>query len=70
VTVAGSNDRSAEALASLRDAQLDVVFVDVQMPGMTGFELLGQLNRDIPVVFTTASTGALERLPSTPSTTC
>jgi len=54
VTVAGSATDPVEALASLRDAQLDVVFVDVQMPGMTGFELLGQLNRDIPVVFTTA----------------
>jgi two-component system LytT family response regulator len=54
VTVAGSTTDPAEALASLRDARLDVVFLDVQMPGMTGFELLGQLNRDIPVVFTTA----------------
>src|SRR4029077_16133930 len=54
VTVAGSATDPVEALASLRDAQLDVVFLDVQMPGMTGFESLGQLNRDIPVVFTTA----------------
>jgi two-component system LytT family response regulator len=54
VTVAGSAVDPAEALASLRGAHLDVVFVDVQMPGMTGFELLGQLNRNIPVVFTTA----------------
>jgi two-component system, LytTR family, response regulator len=54
VTIVGSTTDPVEALASLRDAQVDVLFVDVQMPGMTGFELLGQLNRDIPVVFTTA----------------
>jgi two-component system, LytTR family, response regulator len=54
VTVVGSTTDPVEALASLRGAQLDVLFVDVQMPGMTGFELLDQLNRDIPVVFTTA----------------
>ena len=31
-----------------------MLFLDIQMPGLTGFELLERLDRDIPVVFTTA----------------
>src|SRR5438552_7776617 len=54
VTIAGSTTDSAEALVFLRANQVDVLFLDVQMPEMTGFELLEQLARDVPVVFTTA----------------
>src|SRR3954468_679036 len=54
VTIAGGTTDSAEALAFLRAAEVDVVFLDVQMPGLTGFELLEQLDRDGPVIFTTA----------------
>jgi two-component system LytT family response regulator len=41
------------ALDVLRDIQVDVLF-DIQMPGLSGFELLERLDRDIAVVFTTA----------------
>src|SRR6266699_58278 len=54
VTIAGSTTDSAEALAFLRAAEVDVGFLDVQMPGLTGFELLEQLDRAVPVIFTTA----------------
>jgi len=54
VRVAGSSSDPEEALAALRDADVDVVFLDIQMPGLTGFELIEQLDRNIPVVFTTA----------------
>ena len=33
---------------------VDVLFLDIQMPGLTGFELLDRLDRDVTVVFTTA----------------
>jgi two-component system LytT family response regulator len=54
VIVAGSATDPEDALAALRDAAVDVVFLDIQMPEMTGFELIEQLDRNIPVVFTTA----------------
>lgn len=54
VQIVGSATDPEDALTFLRDHEADVLFLDVQMPGLTGFELLEQLNRDIPVVFTTA----------------
>jgi DNA-binding LytR/AlgR family response regulator len=54
VTVAGSATDPQEALEALRRADVDVVFLDIQMPEMTGLELVEQLDRNIPVVFTTA----------------
>jgi two-component system, LytTR family, response regulator len=54
VTIVGSAIDPEDGLAQLREASLDVLFVDIQMPGMTGFELIERLDRDVPVVFTTA----------------
>ena len=50
----------AEALAALAETPFDLVLLDIQMPGMTGVEVLQQLragdgpNRDAPVVALTA----------------
>src|SRR4051812_13068856 len=54
VTIAGSTTDPEEALAFLRATPIDVLFLDIQMPGLTGFELLERLERDVAVVFTTA----------------
>lgn len=45
----GSCDTALEAAAVLRDASIDLLFLDVEMPGMTGLELLGAIER-LPVV--------------------
>lgn len=47
------------ALETIRAARPDLVFLDVQMPGMTGFEVIEQLEPDhVPaVVFVTAYDG-------------
>src|SRR5947208_15767164 len=54
VTIAGSSTDPEAALAFLRTTPVDVLFLDIQMPGLTGFELLERLEREVPVVFTTA----------------
>jgi two-component system LytT family response regulator len=42
------------ALAFLQSHDVDVLFLDIQMPGLTGFELLERLESPPLVVFTTA----------------
>ena len=54
VEISGSATDPEQALAFLRAHPVDVLFLDIQMPGMTGFELLERLDRDPVVVFTTA----------------
>ena len=54
VEIAGSTTDPEAALAFLRATDVDVVFLDIQMPGLSGFELLTRLDRDVPVIFTTA----------------
>ena len=52
--MAGSTTDPETALAELRDRDVDVLFLDIQMPGLTGFDLVERLERDLPVIFTTA----------------
>jgi two-component system LytT family response regulator len=54
VEVVGASSDPDEALAFLQSTPVDVLFLDIQMPGLTGFELLERLERDVVVVFTTA----------------
>lgn len=54
VRIAGSTTDPEAALAFLRDHAVDVLFLDVQMPGLTGFDLLARLDRPVVVIFTTA----------------
>src|SRR5882757_9755100 len=53
-TIAGSTTDPEAALAFLQAQDVDVLFLDIQMPGLTGFELLERLDRNVTVVFTTA----------------
>ncbi|MFK7601915.1 response regulator [Deinococcus sp. SM5_A1] len=59
LTCAGSG-REALALLQDRDFQVDVVLLDLNMPGMSGFELLREMKKDprlvrIPVVILSTS---------------
>lgn len=54
VQVVGSSIDPEAAVAALSQIAVDVLFLDIQMPGLTGFELLEQLERPPAVVFTTA----------------
>ena len=55
VEIAGSSNDPRQALEQLRSSRPDVLFLDIEMPGMSGFDLLEQLGDPQPlVVFTTA----------------
>jgi len=56
VEVVGRCGNALEALQALRRERPDALFLDVQMPDVSGFELLGMLDEDLApaVVFVTA----------------
>ena len=57
VEVVGQAANGVEAIGALEDLEPDVVFLDIQMPGMTGFEVARHVARralPVEVVFVTA----------------
>jgi two-component system LytT family response regulator len=56
VAIAGTASNGTEAVAAIRKLKPDLVFLDVQMPGMTGFEVVAEVSADqMPVtIFVTA----------------
>jgi len=52
--VVGTSTDPQEALASLRQNPVDALFLDIEMPGLNGFQLLSRLASPPAVVFTTA----------------
>lgn len=52
--VAGTATDPLDALGAIPELPVDGLLLDIQMPGMNGFEVLGQLRNPPPVVFTTA----------------
>ncbi|MCP9769555.1 DNA-binding response regulator [Lacihabitans sp. LS3-19] len=45
---------SLEALAYLQNHKIDLLFLDINMPDISGIELVNILPKNIPIVFTTA----------------
>lgn len=43
-----------EGIAKIESLQPDLIFLDIQMPGKTGFDMLSELDRAPQVIFTTA----------------
>lgn len=55
ITICGEATNADQARELLRTQQPEIVFLDVQMPGETGMELLASLEPPVPhVIFTTA----------------
>jgi two-component system, LytTR family, response regulator len=54
VEIAGASTDPEEALRQLSKTPVDALFLDIEMPGLNGFELLSRLDARPPVVFTTA----------------
>jgi two-component system LytT family response regulator len=54
IEVVGEAAGAPEALAKTEQLRPDVLFLDIQMPGMDGFDLLANLRNVPEVIFTTA----------------
>ncbi|MFD2203106.1 LytR/AlgR family response regulator transcription factor [Shivajiella indica] len=54
IQVIGSNERASKAIVEINDKKPDLIFLDINMPGTNGFELLEQLDEAPEVIFVTA----------------
>lgn len=54
VQIAGTSNDPVQAVPAILEAKPDILFLDIEMPGMTGFEMLSHLQPQPWVVFTTA----------------
>lgn len=54
IEIVGECADAASAIEAIRTHDPDVIFLDIQMPGKNGFELLAELERTPEVVFVTA----------------
>jgi two-component system, LytTR family, response regulator len=55
VNIVGEASNADEAIILIDELKPDLLFLDIQMPGKTGFDLLSSLENEVPdVIFTTA----------------
>jgi two-component system, LytTR family, response regulator len=54
LTLIGECSKGAEAVNKIDELKPDIIFLDVQMPGMSGFDVLDEITHDPFVIFTTA----------------
>ena len=56
VEIVGRTDNGLTTIAAIRELEPDLVFLDIQMPGKTGLEVVREIgaNEMPPVIFTTA----------------
>ncbi|HYG39898.1 MAG TPA: LytTR family transcriptional regulator DNA-binding domain-containing protein [Cytophagales bacterium] len=54
VEIIGEASNADEAIDLIKQLQPELLFLDIQMPGKTGFELLASLDKAPNVIFTTA----------------
>jgi len=54
LTIVGEATKGKDAVEIVDKLKPDLIFLDVQMPGMTGFDVLDEIEHDPFVIFTTA----------------
>lgn len=54
IEILGECSKGSEAVEQIDNLKPDLIFLDVQMPGMTGFDVLDEMEHEPYVIFTTA----------------
>lgn len=54
IEVIGECEKGNDAVEKINKLKPDLIFLDVQMPGMTGFDVLEEIDHEPYVIFTTA----------------
>ena len=54
VEIVGEADSAESAAALLKTIEPDILFLDIQMPGKTGFDLLAEIQTSAKIIFVTA----------------
>ena len=54
VTVIAEAGNGREAIEKIEELNPDLIFLDIQMPDLTGFEVIEKLSRKPNIIFTTA----------------
>jgi two-component system LytT family response regulator len=54
LNLVGSCKNAFDAMEKLQENSVDLIFLDIQMPGKTGFDLLAEIDKAPRVIFTTA----------------
>jgi two-component system LytT family response regulator len=54
IEIVGEASNGQEALDLIKEVAPDLVFLDIQMPGMNGFDVLENISSEIKVIFVTA----------------
>lgn len=54
IQITGEADNGKEAISIINAQRPDLLFLDIQLPDMLGFDILGQLNYQPFIIFTTA----------------
>lgn len=54
IIIAGEADDASSAIKLIEEQNPDVVFLDIQMPGESGFDLLNKIDKEFKVIFVTA----------------
>lgn len=52
--LAGCFSSAVEVMEALASTQIDLLFLDIQMPGLNGLELAGTIDKSTKIIFTTA----------------
>jgi two-component system, LytTR family, response regulator len=54
ISIAGEADSAEAAFRLINEERPDAVFLDIQMPGESGFDLVNRLERPVRIIFVTA----------------